>query len=836
MRKFTLFLSLFVAFATAAMAQIADVSELSSDKCYAITAKDANRGALYAGEGATHLSHCGATYGNYHNKEVAVDATNPAQQFAFVQYDGKLYLYSVSEKKFAVKDGQYVKFTENPEGYVTVEDADVAGYFIIKFNGANRLNFSGGYTHGVVANYETPDDGNRLVISEAGAFDATEALAVFEKAAQELEDAKATYEKKFAEAFTLLLESGLSVEESKVALQATDAEAAAYVTCPQEHNANNSSKDGDGVPALFDGNTGTFMHTSWGVAIDGPHYLQIDLGEANAIQNFSFNYHTRVGAGNDFPDAIEVQGSNDGEYFTTITKIESGLPQSGDKAWTSGVILAEEAYTTLRFLVTAERTYFHMSEFALSSAAVSIAEGLEAKTQAYLNLKAVAEAVSNVEGADLKTYNAYNAALTVAIADVVAEESTLALIEEAKALLDFEGVGYPTEAPRAKLQAAIEVAASYPVASGEAALKAAMNAYCGSTDIVLPEAGKTYTLTMVAKSGKEFYLNYNAEDYDIEMVERKKNAALPQSAVFFSEANEDGTIALKTYDGNYLVYHSKYAGVNWLENGGNISGLQQGKDKMTSLTFAKMENGNKVEAVDNIQIFGLLTWYSLRGLDTGKQMAETYGYMVLKADGSDYDGASVPFWNDNYSSAFRVEEVELLPQTAVLDFSVNNWGIPTYEETNFNGVKSAVDFTDDTYLVNIDPTANGGNFYYDNNGFLRIAKPGSKIVLPAFDFPVGKIEVVGHSSATSYKSVDMNVYVGTTAVSTACVGSTATNTFEIAADNQAAGTVYELVIGSKGGIHWILKSRRLMSQSQLMPIGAQQFLILHGARSIRPAE
>lgn len=45
----------------------------------------------------------------------------------------------------------------------------------------------------------------------------------------------------------------------------------------------------------------------------------------------------------------------------------------------------------------------------------------------------------------------------------------------------------------------------------------------------------------------------------------------------------------------------------------------------------------------------------------------------------------------------------------------------------------------------------------------------------------------------------MNVYVGKTAVSTPCIGSTATSTFEIAAGNQVAGNIYELVIGSNGG-------------------------------------
>ena len=145
------------------------------------------------------------------------------------------------------------------------------------------------------------------------------------------------------------------------------------------------------------------------------------------------------------------------------------------------------------------------------------------------------------------------------------------------------------------------------------------------------------------------------------------------------------------------------------------------------------------------------------------------------------------------------ETPSALNETAVFDFANNSWGIPTMEENNYSSIKTAGEYTDGVNTIKIDPTANKGSYIYDNKGFLNIGKTGSKIVLPAFDFAVEKIEVVGHSSATSYPNVDMNVYVGETAVSTACVGSTATSTFEIAADNQAAGNVYELVIGSNGG-------------------------------------
>ena len=155
--------------------------------------------------------------------------------------------------------------------------------------------------------------------------------------------------------------------------------------------------------------------------------------------------------------------------------------------------------------------------------------------------------------------------------------------------------------------------------------------------------------------------------------------------------------------------------------------------------------------------------------------------------------------NGEYVFTVKEAEAPTLNETVIFDFTNGEWGIPTMEQNNFSNIKTAGEYTDGAKTINIDPTANGGSYIYDSKGFLQLGKPGSKITLPAFDFAVEKIEVVGHSSATSYPNVDMNVFVGGNAVSTACIGTTATSTFEIAADNQAAGNVYELVIGSNGG-------------------------------------
>ena len=118
-----------------AWAQINDVTQLSNEKCYHITSKDGARGAFYAAPEATHLSHCGGTHGNYLNKDVEVDKTSSAQQFALIKspsHSDRYYLYSVSENDFANKDGDFVKLETTPSCYMTITPNGT--YFNIKIN------------------------------------------------------------------------------------------------------------------------------------------------------------------------------------------------------------------------------------------------------------------------------------------------------------------------------------------------------------------------------------------------------------------------------------------------------------------------------------------------------------------------------------------------------------------------------------------------------------------------------------------------------------------------------------------------------------------------------
>ena len=130
-----------------------------------------------------------------------------------------------------------------------------------------------------------------------------------------------------------------------------------------------------------------------------------------------------------------------------------------------------------------------------------------------------------------------------------------------------------------------------------------------------------------------------------------------------------------------------------------------------------------------------------------------------------------------------------------LDFtSQSNWNIPT-SGTN----KDLASFTnsDETCSIKLYATTS----YKLNNGYLILGKKDSYLELPAFDFDVEKIEVVGRSGASA--AVKQNIYVENVAVSTETTGAgeanngpAITNTYIIASDYQAAGNIYKLVITS----------------------------------------
>ncbi len=164
----------------------------------------------------------------------------------------------------------------------------------------------------------------------------------------------------------------------KAPLQTTSSEGDFYVWT----NAQSTQEVKDYEPQrgylvnLFDGNNETYFHSDYSGAnsTDGnDHHITIKLGENNITSKFKFKYITRHDAETNYPKTIKIQGSVDGTNFYDIETI-TGLPTGNTKTYESGYIEANEYYSHLRFMVTANNNnnlkgghpIFHMAEFELA--------------------------------------------------------------------------------------------------------------------------------------------------------------------------------------------------------------------------------------------------------------------------------------------------------------------------------------------------------------------------------------------------------------------------------------------------------------------------------------
>ena len=175
---------------------ITDVAQLSNAKCYTLVSSDTGRGGMYAL--ADKVDMCGVTYnaGTDACHSVALDNADPKQQFAFVAYEGKLYLYSVSEKKFVMKSGDTNALVgEAPFEHVVVEKVG-ENTFALQANGTHYFTASPGWCanpergtciQSTLDSHSSDngwDNGAWYTITEVADFDATEALAMLAPATE----------------------------------------------------------------------------------------------------------------------------------------------------------------------------------------------------------------------------------------------------------------------------------------------------------------------------------------------------------------------------------------------------------------------------------------------------------------------------------------------------------------------------------------------------------------------------------------------------------------------------------------------------------------------------
>lgn len=128
-----------------------------------------------------------------------------------------------------------------------------------------------------------------------------------------------------------------------------------------------------------------------------------------------------------------------------------------------------------------------------------------------------------------------------------------------------------------------------------------------------------------------------------------------------------------------------------------------------------------------------------------------------------------------------------LAQEVTLDFTQNGWKLPGSPTS-----------TNESFTYNNITISTKGGYFNTNTGCLMMKGKSatSTLTLPAFDFAVEKIEVVGNNVGTVSTKTKENIYVDNTAVSTEKTGSKGTNSFDINKQYQAAGTIYTLQVSA----------------------------------------
>ena len=145
--------------------KITAASALDKTKVYMIMSSDGTnaRGVLCCTADGNNLTRCAAD-----GQTTNYDKTDPYQQFVFLPYLGKYYLYNVGKKKFCKDVGDTAEMTEavGQAQHVTVTAGSVSGTFMIKFNGTDQIGLSNANSTGVYPSTSAGDDaGTRLYIA-----------------------------------------------------------------------------------------------------------------------------------------------------------------------------------------------------------------------------------------------------------------------------------------------------------------------------------------------------------------------------------------------------------------------------------------------------------------------------------------------------------------------------------------------------------------------------------------------------------------------------------------------------------------------------------------------
>lgn len=271
---------------------------------------------------------------------------------------------------------------------------------------------------------------------------------------------------------------------------------------------------------------------------------------------------------------------------------------------------------------------------------------------------------SNLPGDDGFNLAYYNFTLDWLMAE--ANFDAVELLQTAKNLIAKKGIGYPAEAPRAALQAAIDAAEANPSAENALALESAIAIYRSSDELTMPQVGKSYSF--ISRGWSDYYMyNNNGE---LALAAYSEGMELPEEAKFTCEYDENAAkYMFKTSDTAYYLAYPTIGGKGWLDNE-SLTGLETSASAVTQFEISKINIDGNVSATAD-ELFGYVHLWGYRGYDNGK-FVDVYGPIVVKSTGS-FDGASGDYYDSNVSSVFTIlpTEAEAAPERVKYTITVS---------------------------------------------------------------------------------------------------------------------------------------------------------------------
>ena len=372
-------------------------------------------------------------------------------------------------------------------------------------------------------------------------------------------------------------------------------------------------------------------------------------------------------------------------YYQEINSSSTPTAKTIAKNWTKGIEVddAESAYSTMTILPNGEIGFLYEDEYFTSNSSDNKKDGCAPGGTS--NIVYVPLTVSEITGGAY-TYVAENGE------PVVPTVATPSITPNGGTIFKEEAITLSCNTKDATIYYTIddtEPTVSSTKYEGEFTLSAsatvraiAVKEGCNDSQV----ASATYTVVdndktkvrfkNVQKNGTVYYFTYDATN-GLGLTTNENDATL------YARGNgtTNGTYTFQTPDGNYLIFSGRDL------SDSNNRGYNSGKGFLTSyesakcdLTVATMVAGGKVESFTGSYV----TITGQRDFTTKESwfqstVVQEQAYFVITSDGK-FDGATDPYFNDTFSSAFLIEEVvveEPEPAVAAPVFSLPSG---TYEE------------------------------------------------------------------------------------------------------------------------------------------------------------